>query len=67
MWDLCSLSHRILEFKIRFKWATGQIQEDLSPRFDAIYALARKLKAAGVPLHGVGWQMHVTEGWQLTD
>ena len=26
----------------------------------------RELKQAGVPVDGVGWQMHVTEGWRVT-
>ena len=40
--------------------------EALSPKSDAIYGLVRALKQADVPLHGVGWQMHLTEGWRVT-
>ena len=39
--------------------------EDISPKSDAIYDLVRELKQAGVPVDGVGWQMHVTEGWRV--
>ena len=40
--------------------------EALTPKADAVYGLIRDLKQAGVPVHGVGWQMHVGEGWQAT-
>jgi endo-1,4-beta-xylanase len=30
-----------------------------SPKSEAAYALAKRLKQAGVPIHGVGFQMHV--------
>lgn len=41
--------------------------EGISPKSDAIYRLLRDLKAQGVPIHGVGWQMHLIEGWRLED
>lgn len=40
--------------------------EALGPKSDAVYALVRDLRQAGVPIHGVGWQMHVGEGWRVT-
>jgi endo-1,4-beta-xylanase len=40
--------------------------EALGPKSDAVYALVRDLQQAGVPIHGVGWQMHVGEGWRVT-
>lgn len=33
--------------------------EALGPRSDAVYALVRRLLERGVPLHGVGLQMHI--------
>ncbi|HSM83711.1 MAG TPA: endo-1,4-beta-xylanase [Nodosilinea sp.] len=33
--------------------------EGLNPKADAIYELVRSLQAEGVPIHGVGLQMHV--------
>ena len=41
--------------------------EGMSPKSDAIYALVRDLKQSGIPIHGIGWQMHVSEGWRVTD
>lgn len=35
--------------------------EGLGKKSDAIYELARDLKARGVPIHGIGLQMHLTE------
>jgi len=40
--------------------------EGLSPKSDSVYRLVRELRDAGVPLHGVGWQMHLSEGWRVT-
>jgi endo-1,4-beta-xylanase len=37
--------------------------EGLSPKSDAIYALVRDLLQRGVPIHGVGLQMHVSVDW----
>jgi endo-1,4-beta-xylanase len=34
--------------------------EGLNPKSDAIYKLVRGLRKRGVPIHGVGLQMHVT-------
>lgn len=34
--------------------------EALGPRSDAVYALVRRLLERGVPLHGIGLQMHMT-------
>ncbi len=39
--------------------------EDLCPKSDAVYDLVRDLKQADVPIDGVGWQMHVGEGWRV--
>ncbi|HRK16838.1 MAG TPA: endo-1,4-beta-xylanase [Prosthecobacter sp.] len=36
--------------------------EDLGKKSDAIYELLRDLKIRGVPVHGVGLQMHITLG-----
>jgi endo-1,4-beta-xylanase len=33
---------------------------------DAVYALVEKLKADGVPIDGVGWQMHIQNGTPMT-
>jgi endo-1,4-beta-xylanase len=41
--------------------------EDLGIKSDAVYDLMGDLKHAGVPVHGVGWQMHLSEGWRVTD
>jgi endo-1,4-beta-xylanase len=41
--------------------------EALSPKSDAVYELARDLKRADTPLHGAGWQMHLGEGWRMTE
>ncbi len=41
--------------------------EALNPKSDAVYALVCDLKQSGVPIHGVGWQMHVGEGWRVSD
>ena len=35
--------------------------ENLNPKSDALYALAQDLVAQGVPLHGIGFQMHLFE------
>lgn len=40
--------------------------EGLGPKSDAVYQLVRDLKQADVPIHGVGWQMHLAEGWHVT-
>ncbi len=40
--------------------------EGLSPKSDSVYELVRDLKQAEVPIHGVGWQMHLSEGWRVT-
>lgn len=36
--------------------------EDLGVKSNAVYEMLRDLKAQGVPVHGVGFQMHVTVG-----
>ena len=36
--------------------------EDDGPKSDAVYELVKQLKADGVPIDGVGWQMHLTSG-----
>jgi endo-1,4-beta-xylanase len=40
--------------------------EDEGPKADAVYALVADLKKQGVPIDGVGWQMHVVNGFQVT-
>jgi endo-1,4-beta-xylanase len=35
--------------------------ENLNPKSDALYRLAQDLLARGVPLHGIGFQMHLDE------
>lgn len=37
--------------------------EGAGPKADAIYALARGLVQKGVPIHGVGLEMHVGQDW----
>ncbi len=39
--------------------------EGLGAKSDAVYALVRDLKADGVPIDGVGWQMHVENGFRI--
>jgi endo-1,4-beta-xylanase len=41
--------------------------EDLSPKADAVYALASGLPAQGAPIHGIGLQCHFENGWRVTD
>jgi endo-1,4-beta-xylanase len=41
--------------------------EDLSKKSEGVYRLLRELKTAGVPVDGVGWQMHVANGFRITD
>ncbi|MDE2025323.1 MAG: endo-1,4-beta-xylanase [Patescibacteria group bacterium] len=33
--------------------------EGLTPHTDAVYELVRKLRSQGVPIHGIGFQMHI--------
>lgn len=40
--------------------------EDLGPKSDAVFELVSGLLAEGVPVHGVGWQMHVENGFRTT-
>ncbi|MFD4474719.1 endo-1,4-beta-xylanase [Streptomyces sp. NPDC058471] len=37
--------------------------EDGRPKSDAVYELVKSLLAAGVPIHGVGFQCHFHTGW----
>lgn len=37
--------------------------EDLGPKSDAVYALVKDLLARGVPIDGVGMQMHIGPEW----
>ncbi len=39
--------------------------EGMNAKSDAVYALVRDLKADGVPIDGVGWQMHVVNGFRI--
>jgi endo-1,4-beta-xylanase len=41
--------------------------EHAGPKADAVYALVRDLRERGVPIDGVGWQMHVRAGATITD
>ncbi|MFL6215936.1 MAG: endo-1,4-beta-xylanase [Blastocatellia bacterium] len=41
--------------------------EDLSKKSDGVYRLLKELKAARVPVDGIGWQMHVENGFRITD
>jgi endo-1,4-beta-xylanase len=41
--------------------------EDLGPKSDAVYALLRSLLGAGVPVHGVGFQGHLINGWRAAE
>ena len=40
--------------------------EGLNPKSDRVYELLRDLKRRGVPVDGVGWQMHVQSGFRTT-
>jgi endo-1,4-beta-xylanase len=40
--------------------------EGLGRKSDAVYALVADLLARGVPVHGVGWQMHVVNGFRTS-
>jgi endo-1,4-beta-xylanase len=40
--------------------------EDEGPKSDAVYELVAGLKNQGVPIDGVGWQMHVLNGFAIT-
>lgn len=41
--------------------------EALGPKSDAVYALLRSLNAEGTPIHGVGFQGHLINGWRLSE
>jgi endo-1,4-beta-xylanase len=41
--------------------------EDMGKKSDGVYRLLKELKAAGVPIHGIGWQMHVPNGYRVTE
>jgi endo-1,4-beta-xylanase len=41
--------------------------EDMGHKANAVYNLLRDLKAVGVPVDGVGWQMHIVNGFRITD
>lgn len=41
--------------------------EDLGPKSDAVYRLVNQLRDAGAPIHGVGFQGHLLEGWRSTE
>lgn len=41
--------------------------EDMGQKANVVYNLLRDLKAAGVPVDGVGWQMHLLNGFHITD
>ena len=39
--------------------------EGMNAKADAIYALVKELKEKGVPIDGVGWQMHLVNGFRI--
>ncbi|MGN9811666.1 endo-1,4-beta-xylanase [Micromonospora sp. BQ11] len=41
--------------------------EEMSLKANAVYALVKDLRARGVPVHAVGWQLHAKYGWRITD
>ncbi|MEU7905807.1 endo-1,4-beta-xylanase [Actinoplanes sp. NPDC049118] len=41
--------------------------EGMSVKANSVYALVRDLRAKGVPVHAVGWQVHAPYGWHVTD
>src|SRR5205085_10228702 len=41
--------------------------EDMGRKSNGVYHLLKDLKAAGLPVDGVGWQMHVPNGYQITE
>lgn len=40
--------------------------EGLGSKSDSVYNLVRDLRNAGVPVEGVGWQLHETDGWRVS-
>ena len=41
--------------------------EDLGPKSNAVYELLRSLRAEGVPVHGLGLQGHLLNGWRAKE
>jgi endo-1,4-beta-xylanase len=41
--------------------------EGRGPKSDAVFDLVAGLRSSGVPVDGVGWQCHVTEGFRVGD
>lgn len=41
--------------------------EALGPKSDAVYALLSSLVADGAPVHGIGYQGHLLNGWRATE
>lgn len=41
--------------------------EALTPKANRIYRLVRELQASGAPIHGVGLQGHLINGWRVSD
>lgn len=41
--------------------------EDMGPKANAVYQLAKDLLARGVPIDGVGLQCHLINGWRASD
>jgi len=39
--------------------------EGMNPKSDGIYALIKELKKNAVPVDGIGWQMHVENGFRI--
>jgi endo-1,4-beta-xylanase len=51
------------EAKLYYNDYGAEAENDKS---NAVYELVKNLKKKGVPIHGIGWQCHFKEGWQLT-
>ncbi|HEX5324073.1 MAG TPA: endo-1,4-beta-xylanase [Capsulimonadaceae bacterium] len=41
--------------------------EGMNAKANAIYALARDMQARSIPIHGIGLQCHLINGWRVTD
>ena len=41
--------------------------EGLNGKSDAIYNKVSTMKSQGIPIHGVGWQCHISNTWRLND
>lgn len=41
--------------------------ENMGPKSNAVYSLVKDMKARGIPIHGVGLQAHLINGWRVND